>query len=109
MDAPTNVKTSQPSSSAMSLDPEEIQKQDLKKVEEEQVLRLRGGNLGYSNPLFSPADSLDVLATNAAAVATGTIPGIVAVNLRPYSPFFRIATDNIPGRPFCGVCERLSC
>ena len=52
MDAPANVKTSQPSTSAMSLDPEEIQKQDLKKVEEEQVLRLRGGNLGYSNPLF---------------------------------------------------------
>ena len=50
MDAPANVKTNQPSTSAMSLDPEEIQKQDLKKVEEEQVLRLRGGNLGYSNP-----------------------------------------------------------
>jgi len=48
MDAPANVKTNQPSPSMMSLDPAEIQKQDLKKVEEEQVLRLRGGNLGYS-------------------------------------------------------------
>ena len=46
MDAPKNVKTNQPSTSAMSLDPEEIQKQDLQRVEEQQVLRLRGGNLG---------------------------------------------------------------
>jgi len=83
MDAPANVKTSQPSTSAMSLDPEEIQKQDLKKVEEEQVLRLRGGNLGYSNPLFWSADVLDVLAMSAAVVATGTIPGIVVVKSLP--------------------------
>jgi hypothetical protein len=83
MDTPTNVKTSQPSTSAMSLDPEEIQKQDLKKVEVEQVLRLRGGNIGYSNPLFWSADVLDVLAMSAAVVATGTIPGFVAVKSLP--------------------------
>jgi len=88
MEPPANVKTSQPSTSAMSLDPEEIQKQDLKKVEEEQVLRLRGGNLGYSNPPFSSDDVLDVLAMSAAVVATGTTPGFVAVKSLPVQSLF---------------------
>jgi len=109
MDTPTNVKINQPSASTMSLDPAEIQKQDLKKVEEEQVLRLRGGTLGYSNPLFSLVDVPGALAMSAAAAATGAIPGTVAaVNLRLYSPFFRIVTDNFPGRPFRILSERSS-
>jgi len=87
MEPPANVKTSQPSTSAMSLDPEEIQKQDLKKVEEEQVLRLRGGNLGYSSPPFS-SDDVDVLAMSAAVVATGTTPGFVAVKSLPVQSLF---------------------
>jgi hypothetical protein len=44
------VENTEPKATAMTLDPVEIEKQNKeKKVEQEQVLRLRGG-LGYINP-----------------------------------------------------------
>jgi hypothetical protein len=46
------TETVEPTTTTMTLDPVEIEKQNAKKPEEEQVLRLRGG-LGYYLFLWS--------------------------------------------------------